>query len=173
MADSDGTNDRDTGSRSPKWRVDFPITWGNDNYVSRRELAKFLTLGSGLLVVANAAIALVGKLKPAPRYPRARLEGAAALPAGGSMLFRYPTDADPCIAVRNADGRLVAYSQVCTHLSCAVVHRPGSGELFCPCHVGRFSCTEGRPFAGPPTRRLPRIVLEERGGEVWATGVEV
>jgi Rieske Fe-S protein len=166
------TSDRDTDPRSPKWREDFPIAWGNDLYVSRRELAKFLTLGSGLLVLANAAIALVAKLRPAPRFPKTRLAGAEALPAGASMLFRYPTDGDPCIAVRNADGRLVAYSQVCTHLSCAVVHRQGSDELFCPCHVGLFSCTEGRPVAGPPTRRLPRITLEEQGGHVWAVGVE-
>ncbi len=84
MARKNETSERDTDRRSPRWREDFPITWGNDNYVSRRELAKFLTLGSGLLVLANAAVALVGKLKPVPRYPRTRLDGAAALPAGAS-----------------------------------------------------------------------------------------
>lgn len=167
------TGERDTDRKEPRWRQDFPIAWGNDHYVSRRELAKFLTLGSGLLVLANGVIALLAKLRPSPRFPELRLAGAAQLPAGASMLFRYPTEADPCIAVRNADGRLVAYSQVCTHLSCAVIHRPGSSELLCPCHIGRFSCSEGRPIAGPPTRRLPRIVLTERAGEVWAVGVEV
>ncbi|HYG67889.1 MAG TPA: Rieske 2Fe-2S domain-containing protein, partial [Anaeromyxobacteraceae bacterium] len=89
-----------------------------------------------------------------------------------SLLFRYPTDGDPCILLRLDDGRLVAYSQVCTHLSCAIVHEPGSGDLFCPCHQGWFSAREGRPIAGPPQRRLPRILLEERGGEIWAVGVE-
>ncbi len=164
--------DEDAG-HPPRWREDFPIAWGDDHYVSRRELAKFLTLGSGLLVLANAAIALVGKLRPARRFPRTRLAGAAALAPGASLLFRYPTDADPCIALRSREGKLVAYSQVCTHLSCAVIHRPEKNELFCPCHVGIFSTAEGRPVAGPPTRRRPRITLEERGGEVYATGVEV
>ena len=33
----------------PRWREDFPVRWDEDHYMTRRELAKFLTLGSGLL----------------------------------------------------------------------------------------------------------------------------
>ena len=88
-------------------------------------------------------------------------------------MFRYPTDDDPCILVRDAAGRIDAFSQVCTHLSCAVVHRPGDDALACPCHKGSFSAREGLPLAGPPTRRLPRIVIEQRGADLVATGVEV
>ena len=29
-----------------RWRDDFPVRWDDDNYMTRRELAKFLTLGS-------------------------------------------------------------------------------------------------------------------------------
>jgi len=157
----------------PRWRSDFPIRWENDHYVSRRELAKFLTLGSALLVGANTLIALIGRFRKAPEPPVRAIAGAAALAPGASLLFRYPTAEDPCILVRRADGRFVAYSQVCTHLSCAVVHRPENDRLFCPCHLGEFSCVEGLPTAGPPTRRLPRIRLEERAGELFAVGVEV
>ena len=32
---------------------------------------------------------------------------------------------------------------------------------------------DGRPLAGPPTRPLPRITLERRGDDLFATGVEV
>ena len=32
--------------KAEKWRDDFPIEWEGDNYVSRREMVKFLTLGS-------------------------------------------------------------------------------------------------------------------------------
>jgi Rieske Fe-S protein len=63
--------------------------------------------------------------------------------------------------------------QVCTHLSCAVLHRPGAEVLFCPCHHGYFSCSEGQPLAGPPTRRLPRVRIEQRGDDLYAVGVEV
>ena len=38
----------------PRWREDFPVRWDEDHYVTRRELAKFLTLGSGLLAGAKA-----------------------------------------------------------------------------------------------------------------------
>jgi Rieske Fe-S protein len=91
---------------------------------------------------------------------------------GGSLLFRYPTEADPCILVRDPDGALHAFSQVCTHLSCAVIYRAEERDLFCPCHHGIFSLAEGYPVAGPPTRRLPQIRLEQRGEEIYAVGVE-
>lgn len=156
-----------------RWQRDFPIRWENDHYVSRRELAKFLTLGSALLVGANALIALVGRFRRRPQPSALKIAGGSTLSPGESLLFRFPTEEDPCILIRRAGGELVAYSQVCTHLSCAVVHRPATDRLFCPCHLGEFSCMEGLPTAGPPTRRLPRIRLDERAGQVWAVGVEV
>jgi nitrite reductase/ring-hydroxylating ferredoxin subunit len=156
-----------------QWREDFPINWENDHYVTRRELTKFLTLGSGLLAGTNCLMAVLGAASGERRQEPAVVAGAAELPVGGSLLFRYPTEKDPCILVRDEDGTLQAYSQVCTHLACAVVHRPEERTLYCPCHHGYFAVTDGEPTAGPPTRRLPRILLEEREGQVWAVGVEV
>jgi nitrite reductase/ring-hydroxylating ferredoxin subunit len=157
--------------REPKWKQDFPIHWEDDHYVTRRELAKFLTLGSALLVGANGLIALFGRLRGKPATPQKMVAQLSTLAPGSSLTFRYPTEEDPCILVRGGDGKVVAYSQVCTHLSCAVVYR--DQELFCPCHHGAFSCAEGLPTAGPPTRRLPRIRIDQRGDELWAVGVEV
>lgn len=141
--------------------------------MTRRELAKFLTLGSGLLASVNVLIAAIGLNASIPTTPVRRIARTDDLPLGGSMLFRYPTADDPCILLRDLSGRLDAYSQVCTHLSCAVVHRPEDGALACPCHKGSFSSANGQPLAGPPTRRLPRIVLEQRGADIMATGIEV
>ncbi len=160
------------GEPAPRWREDFPVNWDNDNYVTRRDLIKFLTLGSALLVGANVAIAVLGKIWRPPRFPQRMIARSADLPAGSSLLFRYPTDSDPCILVRAADGKLQAYSQVCTHLSCAVTYRRDHSDLYCPCHIGIFNISEGRPIAGPPLRPLPRIVLEERGEEIFAVGKE-
>jgi len=159
----------------PQWSEDFPIAWEEDHYVTRRELAKFLTLGSALLVGANTAMAVAGRARQERLYAPQRIAGAGALGAGESLLFRYPTDEDPCILVRTREGALVAFSQVCTHLSCAVVFRPADERLFCPCHNGLFECGEGRggaqPLEGPPERPLPRIVLAVKDGEVYAVGV--
>jgi Rieske Fe-S protein len=159
---------------TPRWQEDFPIRWATDHYVTRRELAKFLTLGSALLAAASGVIAAVGRWgRRAGPAPGVVVAQASAIPADGSLLFRYPTDDDPCILVRGKDGNLRAYSQVCTHLSCAVVHRAEGDELYCPCHHGVFSAADGRPVAGPPVRRLPLIRLEQRGDEVVAVGKEV
>jgi nitrite reductase/ring-hydroxylating ferredoxin subunit len=157
----------------PRWREDFPVRWDDDHYMTRRELAKFLTLGSGLLMGVNGLIAFIGLTGAPPAPPTRRIAGVDEVPPGGSLLFRYPGDDDPCILVRGVSGSFDAFSQVCTHLSCAVVHRPGEQALACPCHNGSFSSSDGRPLAGPPTRRLPRIVIEQRGADLVATGIEV
>jgi arsenite oxidase small subunit len=159
----------------PQWRKDFPIRWDDDQYVTRRDLAKFLTLGSALLVGANGALTLARRARAARAYPAKRIASAASLAAGDSVLFRYPTEDDPCILVRTRLGALVAFSQVCTHLSCAVVYRRSDDRLFCPCHNGLFDCREGengaQPLEGPPERPLPRILIEVHGDDVFATGV--
>ena len=159
----------------PRWREDFPIRWEDDHYVTRRELARFLTLGSALLVGANAAVAIAGRPHAAPSYASKRIAAEAEIAKGESLLFRYPTADDPCILVRTNTGALVAFSQVCTHLSCAVVYRKTDDRLFCPCHNGLFECGEGKggakPLEGPPTIPLPRVVLALRDGDVYATGM--
>jgi Rieske Fe-S protein len=157
----------------PRWREDFPVRWDEDNYMTRRELAKFLTLGSGLLASVNVLIAFIGLTQGPPAAPVQRIAGVDDVPSGGSLLFRYPTAEDPCILLRDASGHFDAFSQVCTHLSCAVVHRPDDHALTCPCHKGWFSAVDGQPLAGPPTRRLPRVVIEQRGADLMAIGVEV
>jgi len=65
-----------------------------------------------------------------------------------------------------------SYSQKCTHLACAVIPQPERGVLHCPCHEGYFDLRSGRPIAGPPSRPLARILLEVRGRDIYATGVE-
>ena len=166
-------NCRSGDKTTPRWKKDFPIDWDGDHYVSRREMVKFLTLGSSLLAAANWLVAWIWHRRRKETFPTEMIGSVAALAKEKSMLFRYPTDKDPCIAVCTPSGKLVAYSQVCTHLSCAVVYKEQLQKLFCPCHNGVFELKAGRPTAGPPTRSLPRIILEQRGDELFATGVEV
>jgi Rieske Fe-S protein len=100
------------------------------------------------------------------------IPAAGALLPGTSMLFRYPTDADPCILIKTGRGELKAYSQVCTHLSCAVRYEAEANTIACPCHRGFFAVEDGRPTAGPPTRPLPRVRLEARADGIYAVGME-
>src|SRR6266513_2411291 len=129
--------------KPPKWKLDFPIEWEGDHYVTRREMVKFMTLGSALLAAANWIAVLAGNLVRRGAHAEREIGAASALEQNGSLLFRYPTDADPCIAVRTPEGKLVAYSQVCTHLSCAVVYNQRENALLCPCHRGAFDIDRG------------------------------
>jgi arsenite oxidase small subunit len=160
------------GQVDARWREDFPVGKEDDQYVGRREFAKTLTIGSVLLALVNGVIAAYGRFfrKPSQMSGELEITRATDVPTGGSVLFRYPTDEDPCILLRTRSGSLRAYSQICTHLSCAVVHAPEQDELVCPCHKGRFDANDGRPLGGPPLRRLPRVWIEERGGGIVAVG---
>ena len=158
-------------SRSAKWQQDFPIEWDGDHYVTRREMVKFLTLGSLLLASANWITVVASKLLHRGSKLERPIGLVSDLDRAGSMLFRYPTERDPCIAVQTPQSGIVAYSQVCTHLSCAVVYDKSEGGLFCPCHHGVFNL-QGQPVAGPPTRPLPRITVEQRGDQLYAIGME-
>lgn len=170
---ANGCDGCDKKNANKQWKRDFPIEWEKDHYVTRREMVKFLTLGSAFLVLANGVMAVAGRLARPGTFQRKSVALASALRPNSSVLFRYPTEEDPCILVRTKSGELAAYSQVCTHLSCAVVHQPEEDVLFCPCHHGYFDVAAGRPIAGPPTRQLPRIALEQSGDVIFATGVEV
>jgi nitrite reductase/ring-hydroxylating ferredoxin subunit len=157
----------------PRWRHDFPIDWPADQFVARRDFGRFLVLTSGAFAAGQAWIAarhLVRANRPPP--PRLRIATLRELPVGAAMVFTYPGPQDRCLLIRPDEQTLVAYSQNCTHLSCAVVPRVEEGVLHCPCHEGYFDLLTGRNIAGPPPRPLPKIVLEIVADEVFAIGVE-
>jgi Rieske Fe-S protein len=160
-------------SAQPRWRQDFPTDEPEDQALARREFTKFLILTSGAFVTGQCWIGAMSLLRDERRPPEKRLASESEVPVGGVLEFRYPTEDDPCLLLRLRDGRLVAYGQQCSHLSCAVIPNPDRGRLHCPCHNGTFETGEGRPIAGPPRRPLPRITLDVRDGVIYATGVEL
>jgi len=141
--------------------------------VSRRQFSKFLVLTSLAMFVGNLWILVRSWFSRHPVYPVARIEGAAETPVGGVKLFAYPDSGEQCILVRTGENDYVAYSQKCTHLSCAVFYSREKNRLECPCHNGAFSIRNGSVLQGPPRRPLPRITLEQRGGELVATGIQI
>jgi nitrite reductase/ring-hydroxylating ferredoxin subunit len=161
-------------SHQPAWRTDFPIDWPEDNYVERRDFMKFMVLVSLSLTIGQFWIAVQNwwrrRRGAAPITP---IAAADALPVGGAMTFAYPGPADACLLVRPTADSFVAYSQKCTHLSCAVRPQVSQGVIACPCHEGIFDLQSGRPVAGPPRRPLARILLDVRGNQIYATGVEL
>jgi arsenite oxidase small subunit len=157
-------------SRHQRWRADFPYHWDADDFVSRRDLLKLAVLTSGTLFAGTALLALLGWLDDRRRGTPRPIARVDQVPEGGALYFQYPEADDQAVLLHLPGGRFVAYSQKCTHLSCAVYYQPERERLFCPCHEGVFEVATGEPTAGPPQRRLPRIALRREGDVLMALG---
>jgi Rieske Fe-S protein len=156
----------------PLWKEEFSVKQADERYVTRRQFAKFLTLTSLGMFVGQLWIVLKSWVQKTDRaYPTQVVARLSDLPVGSVKLFRYPTAQEPCILVRNSEEEWAAYSQKCTHLSCAVYYTHEQRRLECPCHEGYFSVKDGRVLQGPPPRPLPRVLLERHGDELVAVGM--
>lgn len=151
------------------WRDDFPLTWQEDEYVTRREFTRFLGLTSLALFLGTAWIGVAQyvkrwRAKPKGARPIATVD---ALAVGAAKIFHYPTGDDPCILIRLSADHFVAYEQSCTHLSCPVIYESAKARLRCPCHEGIFAVADGSVVSGPPQRSLAQLTVSIRGNEVW------
>lgn len=159
-------------SQDPLWKEEFSVHSADERYVTRRQLSKFLVLTSFGMFVGNVWILVRSLFWKAPDSPQQVVATYGEIPVGGVKLFAYPAKEDHCILVRTGDSEFVAYSQKCTHLSCAVYYSREKDRLECPCHQGFFSIKDGAVLQGPPSRPLRQIVLEPRGEQLIATGVK-
>lgn len=155
-----------------RWRAEFPYYWDADELVSRRGLLRFAVYTSGALFSVTALLALLGLTRKQGSRHIKPIALASQVAEGQAFYFNYPEPDDQAVLLHLPGGRFVAYSQKCTHLSCAVYYQADRGELFCPCHNGAFSPLTGDPTAGPPERRLPRVALSLEGDQLFAIGQE-
>jgi nitrite reductase/ring-hydroxylating ferredoxin subunit len=159
-------------SSEPLWKEEFSVRTADERYVTRRQLTKFLVLTSFGMFVGNLWILVRSIFSKAPSYPQQTVARLGELPVGGVKLFTYPTKDDHCILVRTSENEHVSYSQKCSHLSCAVYYSQEDNRLECPCHKGFFSIADGSVLQGPPSRPLPKIILESRGSELVAVDIK-
>ncbi len=157
----------------PAWRQDFPIDWPQDLYVERRDFMKFMVLTSAAFTAGQFWIAAQNWYRRRNgQLAMQRIISVDEMAVGSAVGFTYPDEHEPCLLVRLSPREFVAFNQKCTHLSCAVVPRPAEGSFYCPCHEGRFDLRTGEPTAGPPRRPLTRVVLDIRGRDIYAVGIE-
>jgi Rieske Fe-S protein len=155
----------------PLWRDEFPIRTADERYVTRRQFSRFLVLTSLGMFVGNLWILLrTWRRREPASTPRVVVARMGEIPVGGVKLFRYPGSDEACLLLRTGEDAYVAYSQKCTHLSCAVYYARDRNRLECPCHEGYFAIEDGRVLQGPPPRPLPRVLLERRGADLVAVG---
>jgi nitrite reductase/ring-hydroxylating ferredoxin subunit len=155
-----------------KLQQDFPVEWDEDNYVSRREFFKFMTLASGGLALGSMGLAAWAKTpRTERRFEPALIASVRDIRVGGSLAFSYPRPQDLCLLIQPLAGQFVAYSRRCTHLSCPVEFQADKNRIYCPCHNGAFSVTDGHVIQGPPSRPLPRIDVVRQGDNIFAVGI--
>lgn len=168
MADDPGCPCNEAG-----WKRDFPYESAGEDEVTRREFARYLVLGAGVMATANVGLAAWTQLRRVNTGEPRAIVALDDVEIGGTHLFDYPGKADPAILLRVSDDEVVAFSQKCTHLGCVVIYESEKQRWHCPCHNGNFEAATGEVISGPPTRPLGRIDTEVRpDGWIWALGAE-
>lgn len=150
-----------------EWRQEFPYPWDEDEIVTRRDTLRFLLAGSGALFLATGALAIIGNLPAGNNVQKVAVAKVGELAENQWKVFNFPDQYAEGILINLPGKGLVAYSDVCTHLSCAVLYQ-GDGKLHCPCHDGLFDAKTGNVIAGPPTRPLSLIQLATDGDTIYA-----
>lgn len=154
--------------QAPHWQADFPIERTSATAVSRRDFARFLCFISGGLAAGTGLVALKAHFAPPEEVQGEHMVCKVDdIPVGGTFSFVIPGSAIPYILIRLENGQWRAYEQKCTHLSCAVFYRPGTGKIECPCHDGFFDAMTGEPIAGPPPRPLPQLDVVLKGNDIY------
>lgn len=152
-----------------QWREEFPYPWDEDDIVTRRDTLRFLLAGSGALFLATGALALAGNLlSSSSGVQSVAVARTSDLAPGEWKIFNFPDQYYQGILINLPGVGFVAYSDVCTHLSCGVLYEPSSNRMICPCHEGQFDPETGNVLAGPPTRPLPVIQLVTHNGVIYA-----
>ncbi len=166
-SDTAGMNRPPVENASEDWRKEFPYPWDEDEVVTRRDTLRFLLAGSGALFVATGILAVLGHLPTGPNVQAVAIAREGELGENDWRVFNFPDQYAQGILINLPGKGLVAYSDVCTHLSCAVQYA-GDGQLHCPCHEGLFDAATGNVLAGPPTRPLPLIQLAMENHIIYA-----
>lgn len=154
----------------PDWKNDFPISQAETTDVTRRQFAKFLCLVSGGLATGSAFVAAKSLFPEKKVSGSHRVCGRGEVPVGGTRAFVLEGSSTPYILIHLENGEFKAYEQKCTHLSCAVFYKPGTGKIECPCHNGWFDAMTGEVLQGPPPRPLPKLEVQVKGEDIFVTG---
>ena len=138
--------------------------------MKRRNFLDIFFGGSLLATIAAFVYPVVRYVLPSKRTAVIENSVAAAkvgeLPPNAAKVFKFGSA--PAVLINTAEGKLVALSAICTHLTCTVRYDGETGTLFCPCHNGRFDLN-GNVLSGPPPRPLETYAVEISGPDIIVT----
>ena len=89
----------------------------------------------------------------------------SALSGKSSAYFNHPTGGSSILV--DYAGQWRAFGAVCTHAGC-VVNFTGS-SIYCPCHAGYFSPSDGSVQGGPPPTPLPEYGVVVQAGALYVS----
>lgn len=77
------------------------------------------------------------------------------------------------IWLRRVGKDVIAFNSLCPHLGCAVGHRPGEGDFFCPCHTSAFDLDGNKKNEIPPRGMDALDIRRKTDGEEVGDGEEI
>lgn len=128
---------------------------------------------------ASLTGAIASFLYPVIRYiipvkePEASVKSTTAAKVGelapnSHKIFKFGSS--PGILIYTKGGELLAFSAICTHLTCSVLYDSENEILLCPCHNGKFDLT-GNVISGPPPSPLESYGVEISGEDIIVTKI--
>jgi Rieske Fe-S protein len=89
----------------------------------------------------------------------------SALSGKTSAYFNHPTHGSSILL--DSGGQWRAFSALCTHAGCSVQYTGSS--IYCPCHAGYFSPSDGSVQGGPPPTPLPEYGVVIQSGSLYVS----
>lgn len=135
--------------------------------MKRRNFINFL-FGGGLVGTLLTFLYPVIRFIIPPKQSQVEVSQVTAAKVGelapnSSKIFKFGNS--PGILINTKNGEIIAFSAVCTHLTCTVIYEEDTESILCPCHNGRFDLG-GNVISGPPPSPLEAYNVEILGNEI-------
>lgn len=150
-------------------------------HLSRNDFVKTVTAALGTIIGVSVGVPAVAYvLSPALKTSASEawipLGPLDNYPVGVPTLFPFTrtkvngwertTNSYGVYVYRSSDTEVVAYSNVCTHLSCRVNWHEDQQLFTCPCHDAAFDIN-GNVAGGPPPRPLDQYQTKVEEGSLF------
>ncbi len=149
---------------------------------------RFLFLGAATLGTITLATVVPGQLFTAEvaTYDGKLIGSLGSLRVGEPQPFSYPWEHPNCASYLiklgvpagggiGPDDDVVAFNTLCPHMGFTLAGQYQKDYQVmgpCPWHLSTYDLTRhGMIVAGHATEGLPQVLLETRGGDIYATGV--
>lgn len=129
--------------------------------MKRRNFINFL-FGGGLIGTFITFLYPVIRYIIPPKQSQAGVSQVTAAKVGelapnSYRIFKFGNV--PGILIHTKEGELIAFSAICTHLTCTVLYEEDTETILCPCHNGRFDLG-GNVISGPPPSPLESLIVK-------------